>query len=103
MVLNIKLALTKKDYFVQLCLTFHVSEIKLWSVLMWLLQCDMAVATKAFFDLTYDNATTDAILFGDACYSVTGPMAEISREWGMFQVNYPHTFTFCMLPQSVCK
>ncbi|XP_025087518.1 gamma-aminobutyric acid type B receptor subunit 2-like isoform X2 [Pomacea canaliculata] len=54
-------------------------------------KCDMAVATKAFFDLTYDNATTDAILFGDACYSVTGPMAEISREWGMFQLSYGDT------------
>ena len=46
----------------------------------------MAVATKAFFDMTYDKRTTEAILFGDACYNVSGPMAEISREWGMFQV-----------------
>ena len=47
----------------------------------------MAVATKAFFDMTFDDNTTEAILFGDACYNVSGPMAEISRQWGMFQVN----------------
>ncbi|KAK0040196.1 gamma-aminobutyric acid type B receptor subunit 2, partial [Biomphalaria pfeifferi] len=48
-------------------------------------QCDMAVATKAFFDMMADNGTTTAMLFGDACYNVTGPMVQIAHQWGMFQ------------------
>jgi len=47
-----------------------------------LLQCDMAVATKFFFDMVDSNHTM-VMVFGDACSSVSGPIAEISKEWNV--------------------
>ncbi|KAH3888240.1 hypothetical protein DPMN_012272, partial [Dreissena polymorpha] len=45
-------------------------------------KCDMAVATKFFFDMV-DSNTTMVLLFGDACSTVSGPIAEISKEWNV--------------------
>lgn len=49
-------------------------------------QCDMAKATKIFFDMMHEN-TTKVMLFGDACPNVTGPLAQISKWWNMSQVS----------------
>ncbi|CAG5127431.1 unnamed protein product [Candidula unifasciata] len=51
----------------------------------------MAVATKAFFDMMADSHTTTAMLFGDVCYNVTGPIVQIAHQWGMFQLSYADT------------
>ncbi|RUS81651.1 hypothetical protein EGW08_010568 [Elysia chlorotica] len=53
--------------------------------------CDMAVATRAFFDMMAESQTTTAMLFGDACYNVTGPMVQIAHQWDMFQLSYGDT------------
>ncbi|GAB1598328.1 uncharacterized protein LOC115214515 [Argonauta hians] len=53
-------------------------------------KCDMAVATRLFFDMMHEN-TTKIILFGDACFNVTGPMVQISKWWNMTQLSYADT------------
>ncbi|XP_033752065.1 LOW QUALITY PROTEIN: gamma-aminobutyric acid type B receptor subunit 2-like [Pecten maximus] len=53
-------------------------------------ECDMAKATKIFFDMMDEN-TTKVMLFGDACSNVTGPMAQISKWWNMWQLSYADT------------
>ncbi|CAG2254551.1 GABBR [Mytilus edulis] len=53
-------------------------------------QCDMAKATKIFFDMMHEN-TTKVMLFGDACPNVTGPLAQISKWWNMSQLSYADT------------
>ncbi|XP_052799054.1 gamma-aminobutyric acid type B receptor subunit 2-like [Mya arenaria] len=50
-------------------------------------QCDMAVATKFFFDLVASNSTV-VMVFGDACSAVSGPIAEISKEWNVWLLSY---------------
>ncbi|XP_052799052.1 gamma-aminobutyric acid type B receptor subunit 2-like [Mya arenaria] len=50
-------------------------------------QCDMAVATKFFFDLVASNNTV-VMVFGDACSAVSGPIAEISKEWNVWLLSY---------------
>ncbi|XP_059157724.1 gamma-aminobutyric acid type B receptor subunit 2-like [Physella acuta] len=54
-------------------------------------RCDMAVATRAFFDMMADSRTVTAMLFGDACYNVTGPIVQIAHQWNMFQLSYADT------------
>lgn len=46
----------------------------------------MAVATKFFFDMVDSNHTM-VMVFGDACSSVSGPIAEISKEWNVSLVS----------------
>ncbi|CAC5408731.1 GABBR [Mytilus coruscus] len=53
-------------------------------------QCDMAKATKIFFDMMHEN-TSKVMLFGDACPNVTGPLAQISKWWNMSQLSYADT------------
>lgn len=53
----------------------------------------MAVATKLLFDTLHDRKD-NAMLFGDACFEVTGPMAQISKWWNMSQVG---NFKLCIL------
>ncbi|XP_064602848.1 gamma-aminobutyric acid type B receptor subunit 2-like [Liolophura sinensis] len=53
-------------------------------------KCDMAVATKLLFDTLHDRKD-NAMLFGDACFEVTGPMAQISKWWNMSQLSYADT------------
>ncbi|WAR01608.1 GABR2-like protein [Mya arenaria] len=50
-------------------------------------QCDMAVATKFFFDLVASNSIV-VMVFGDACSAVSGPIAEISKEWNVWLLSY---------------
>ena len=45
----------------------------------------MAVATKFFFDMVDSNSTM-VMVFGDACSAVSGPIAEISKEWNVWLV-----------------
>ncbi|KAL4225226.1 Gamma-aminobutyric acid type B receptor subunit 1 [Mactra antiquata] len=49
-------------------------------------ECDMAVATKFFFDMV-DSDNTLVMVFGDACSTVSGPIAEISKEWNVSLVS----------------
>ncbi|XP_053385078.1 gamma-aminobutyric acid type B receptor subunit 2-like isoform X2 [Mercenaria mercenaria] len=53
-------------------------------------KCDMAVATKFFFDMVDSNKTM-VMVFGDACSSVSGPIAEISKEWNVSLLSYADT------------
>ena len=46
----------------------------------------MAVATKFFFDMVDSNSTM-VMVFGDACSAVSGPIAEISKEWDVWLVS----------------
>ncbi|XP_067655790.1 gamma-aminobutyric acid type B receptor subunit 2-like [Haliotis asinina] len=54
-------------------------------------KCDMAMATRVFFDMMDDHNSTKVILFGDACFQVTGPISQISKYWNMFQLSYADT------------
>ncbi|XP_041367039.1 gamma-aminobutyric acid type B receptor subunit 2-like [Gigantopelta aegis] len=54
-------------------------------------RCDMAMATRVFFDMMDDRNSTKVILFGDACFKVTGPISQISKWWHMFQLSYGDT------------
>ena len=67
--------------------------------LLYCFQCDMAVATKFFFDMV-DSNNTMVMVFGDACSSVSGPIAEISKEWNVWLVSTFHFILYLWLYNS---
>ncbi|XP_074593513.1 gamma-aminobutyric acid type B receptor subunit 2-like isoform X2 [Brevipalpus obovatus] len=53
-------------------------------------ECDPAVGMKCFFDMIH-NAPKKLMLFGDACYTVTDPIAKASRFFNLIQLTYADT------------
>ncbi|XP_015786384.1 gamma-aminobutyric acid type B receptor subunit 2-like isoform X2 [Tetranychus urticae] len=53
-------------------------------------ECDPAVGMKAFFDMIHGDPKK-LILFGDACTSVTDPIAKASKFFNLIQLSYADT------------
>ncbi|XP_074660588.1 gamma-aminobutyric acid type B receptor subunit 2-like [Tubulanus polymorphus] len=50
-------------------------------------KCQMAIGTKAFFDMMHFDPPK-VILFGPSCKSVTGPIAEMTKWWDIWQLSF---------------
>ena len=54
------------------------------------MQCDAALGMKTLFDMIYE-LPQKVMLFGDACTSVTDPIAKASRFFRLIQLSYADT------------